>query len=121
MPRLIVNPDTPEAWSIELQPGSISLGRSQENDFPIEHPSVSSSHCRVIVSDSGVRLQDTGSTAGTFVNGELVEEARLKPGQVIRLGEVVMRFESDAPEAPVVPAGPPQPPPMPTAEGRSSS
>jgi hypothetical protein len=97
MSRLVVNPDTPEAWPIELQPGSIALGRSEENDFALEHSSVSSRHCRITVSDAGVRIQDVGSTAGTFLDGELVEEANLKPGQLIRLGEVAMRFESDTP------------------------
>ena len=110
MPRLLVNPDTPEAWLIELQPGVSSLGRSQQNDFPIEHPSVSSFHCRITVSDAGTWLKDLGSTAGTFVNDELVEEARLKPGQTVRLGEIAMRFESEAPEDGPPPATPPLPP-----------
>ena len=121
MSRLVVNPDTPEAWLIQLQPGSISLGRSQKNDFAIEHPSVSSSHCRIIVSPTGVRLKDAGSTAGTFVNGELVEEAQLKPGQLIHLGEVVLRFESDVPESPPASTEPPLAPPIPRLEGRAST
>src|SRR5437870_1863835 len=97
MSRLVVNPDAPEAWAIELQPGTVSLGRSAENNFHIEHPSVSTAHCQVTVSDSGTWLKDLGSTAGTFVDGELVEETKLKAGQIIRMGEIVMRFESDAP------------------------
>jgi hypothetical protein len=71
MPRLVVNPDSPEAWFIELQPGTISLGRSQQNDVPIEHPSVSSAHCQITVSKGSAWLKDLGSTAGTFVNDEL--------------------------------------------------
>lgn len=98
MPRLIVNPDTPDAWSIELHPGTISLGRGEGNEVPIEHPSVSCSHCQVTMSDSAAWLKDLGSTAGTFVDGELIEQARLKPGQRIRLGEVELRYESDEPD-----------------------
>jgi hypothetical protein len=94
----VVNPDSLEAWPIELGPGSVSLGRSEENDYQIEHPSVSSSHCRVTISEAGTWLKDLGSTGGTFVNGELVEEVKLKPGQLVRLGEITLRFESDAPE-----------------------
>src|ERR1039458_4232627 len=107
MPRLVVNPDSPEAWPIELQPGAISLGRSELNDFPIEHPSVSSSHSRITISADGVWVKDVGSAAGTFVNDELVEEARLQPGQTVRLGEVAMRFESEAAEDTPPPAAPP--------------
>jgi len=98
MRRLVVNPDTAEEWVIELYPGAVTLGRGGENDFPIEHPSVSSSHCRISTSDAGVWLKDLGSTAGTYADGELVEELKLKPGQLIQLGEVVMRFYSDTPQ-----------------------
>jgi hypothetical protein len=110
MPRLVVNPDSPEAWFIELQPGTVSLGRSQQNDVPIEHPSVSSIHCQVTVSKGSAWLKDLGSTAGTFVNDELVEEVKLQPGQSLRLGEVAMRFESEAAEEdPPLAAPPPSP------------
>jgi hypothetical protein len=95
MPKLIVNPDLPEAWEIELQPGVNSLGRGEENDFRIEHPSVSAAHCAVTVQDSGVVITDHGSIQGTFVDGGLIDEAALRSGQVIKLGEVVLRFESE--------------------------
>lgn len=98
MPRLIVNPGTPEAWEIELQPGVTSLGSSDENNCVIQHSSVSSSHCQVFVSGNGVRIKDMGSTAGTFINGELVEDALLRPGQSLRLGEVEMVLESELPQ-----------------------
>ncbi len=109
MPRLVVNPDSPEAWSINLHPGAISLGRSPQNDFPIEHSSVSSAHCRITLSDNGVWLKDLGSTAGTFVNDELVEEARLQPGQILRLGDIAMRFESEVLESKSPPVARPIP------------
>src|SRR5215470_10746117 len=110
MPKLVVNPDSPEAWLIELRPGTISLGRSEQSDFPIEHPSVSSSHCQITLSGDSVLLKDLGSTGGTFVNDELVEEAKLRPGQMLRLGEVVMRFESDVDADQPLRGAPPIPP-----------
>ena len=110
MLQLVVNPDTPQAWSVELQPGVVSLGRSETNDVVIEHASVSSSHCQINVGKPDGWIKDLGSTGGTFVDGELVEQSNLKPGQLISLGEVIIRFESDAPAAP---AGPPFAPPLP--------
>jgi hypothetical protein len=95
MSRLIVNPGTESAWEIPLQPGAISLGRGPENTFPIEHPSVSSAHCQLTMTDSGVVIKDLGSVNGTFVNDAMVDEAPLFNGQTIRLGDVVMQFESD--------------------------
>ncbi len=103
MNRLIVNPGTPNAWEISLKPGLNSLGRGEGNDFSVEHESISSSHCQVVVTGSGARIKDLGSVNGTFVDGALVEEAVLLSGQTIRLGDIEMRFEADvATPAPVV-------------------
>ncbi|HEV2207481.1 MAG TPA: FHA domain-containing protein [Verrucomicrobiae bacterium] len=101
MARLVVNPDSAEAWEIELGPGTIILGRSPENDFQIDHSSISSSHCQVVVSGGNVTLKDLGSTSGTFLEGQLVEEARLRSGQVFCLGEVRLRFEDESGTGPV--------------------
>jgi FHA domain len=118
MPRLVVNPDTPDAWTVELTPGILSLGRSESNDITIDHASVSSSHCQVRVTDDGVVLKDLGSTSGTFVNGELVEEARLQPGQIIRMGEIGLRFEGETVQ---IDAGPPVPPALPSRTAASAT
>jgi hypothetical protein len=105
MARLVVNPDSAEAWEIELRPGTNSLGRSEDNDVQIEHSSVSSSHCQIVVSGSSATVKDLGSTSGTFVEGQLVEEARLRSGQVFCLGDVRVRFEARAPEEPTASPG----------------
>ena len=95
MSRLTVNPGTESAWEVPLQTGTVSLGRGPDNTFPIEHPSVSSAHCQLTVTDSGVVIKDLGSINGTFVNDAMVDEAPLFNGQIVRLGDVVMKFESD--------------------------
>jgi hypothetical protein len=106
MPRLLVNPGSPETWEIELKPGANSLGRGKENDFPIEHSSISRSHCQIVVTGRNALLRDVGSVNGTFVDGRLVEEAQLQPGQLFQLGSVEMRYESDEDASP--PDSPPQ-------------
>jgi len=106
MTRLIVNPDTQDAWEIPLKPGINRLGRSDDNDFSIPHPSVSSSHCQIIVGDSSASLKDLGSINGTFIGETLVEESPLQSGQMIRLGDVILKFESDAPSSPFAAATP---------------
>lgn len=94
MARLIVNPGTENAWDIPLSPQTISLGRGRQNDFPIEHPSVSDTHCRITVMNSGVLVKDEGSINGTFIDGKMVDEALLLPGQTLRLGDVAMQLDS---------------------------
>ncbi|MDE3066219.1 MAG: FHA domain-containing protein [Verrucomicrobiota bacterium] len=103
MRRLIVNPGTASAWEIPLAPGVISLGRNAENNFPIEHDSVSGAHCLLTVTDSGVLIKDMGSTNGTFVNDAPADEAVLLPGQTLRLGDVLLRLESDAEPTAAIP------------------
>src|SRR5437879_2043501 len=96
MHRLVVNPGTPPAWEIVLKPGFNSIGRGQENDFTISHGSVSTLHCQILVDEDSVKIEDLGSTNGTFINDQRVHEECLKPGQKIRLGEISLRLESDS-------------------------
>ena len=118
MPRFRVNPGSAEEWDFDFAGQSLTVGRSEGNDIRLEHPSVSSSHCELLAAGGRVRLKDLGSTAGTFVNGELVEEASLRSGDIIRVGEVEMRFETESPvgaEGNTQAEQPPLPPRLSTA------
>jgi hypothetical protein len=96
MPKLTVNPDTPSAWEIQLKPGPNLLGRSEANDFAVTHDSVAAMHCQITVTGPIATLKDLGSPAGTLLGGMLVSESRLENGATIQLGEIVLRFETDA-------------------------
>lgn len=78
---------------IGLKPGVYTLGRDPANDFPINHPSVSGVHCRLVVGEDAVRVIDLGSTNGTFVDDRPVSEAMLTPAHVMRVGDVAMMYE----------------------------
>ena len=109
--HLLVNPGTPQAWKIQLQPGTNRVGRDEANDFTISHESVSSAHCEITVNDAGIFLKDLGSTNGTFVNRAPVTEIQLQPGQHVQMGQVDMTFEVEA--EPVTPPPPPMAIPIP--------
>jgi len=100
MARLVVNPDTTQAWEIPLNPGATTLGRGGDSAVLIDHPSVSSEHCQIVVTPAGVELRDLNSSNGTFVDGTRVASTRLNHGQAIRLGEVALRFEEEVPVPP---------------------
>jgi hypothetical protein len=99
MPRLIINPGTPQAWEIHLKPGLNFLGRGISNDFKLEDPSISGSHCQIVVDKGSVMIKDMGSTNGTYVNRAKVMESRLESGQPLRLGSLDMIFYTDGPDA----------------------
>jgi len=100
MNRLVVNPNRPDSWEIQLRDGVNQLGRGDASDFKIADGSVSSSHCRIVVSDGSVSIQDLSSTNGTFINGTRVLADKLENGQTIRLGNIEMAFFADAPSQP---------------------
>ena len=57
-------------------------------------PNVSRNHAEVRPSGDGFEVVDQGSTNGTKVNGVRVAEHQLRPGDEIRLGNTVLRFEA---------------------------
>jgi FHA domain len=120
MPRLLINPGTPSNWEIQLRPGSNSLGRGAANDFQINHPSVSGSHCQILIENGSAIIRDLGSTNGTFLNRAPVKEAALQAGQTIHLGGVEMVYQGDGPaSATVTEAQALPPPPVPIARAIS--
>ena len=97
MNRLVVNPNKPDSWEIQLKEGTNKLGRGDATDFKIADGSVSSAHCQIFVANGIISIQDLGSTNGTFINGAPTQDATLHNGQTVRLGQVEMIFYTDAP------------------------
>lgn len=83
----------------ELKADKTTIGRVEDNMFQIAEASVSSHHCEVLLRGNDVIVHDLNSTNGTYINGDKVSESPLKPGQILRLGQVEMRLETDAPPA----------------------
>jgi hypothetical protein len=94
MARLVLKSSEGENQVIELHLGSNRLGRSPKNHFQVEHPTVSSTHCEVLLAESGLRVRDCDSTNGTFVDGRRIEESNLSAGQVLRLGDLELLVET---------------------------
>ena len=82
--------------SHELKVDKTTIGRLEDNTFQIPEPSVSSHHCEVLLNGNDVVIKDLNSTNGTFINGDKISERALKPGQVLRLGQIELRLETDA-------------------------
>ena len=100
MDKIIIKiPGAPER-EFELAPGVHKVGRSINTDLQIDHPSVSGSHCEIIVNDGTVTVKDIGSTNGVILDGQRMRECNIVPGQALRLGEAEIRYKP----APISPA-----------------
>src|SRR5690349_24356084 len=97
MAKLVVLSEGFAGRSYELKVDKTTIGRVEDNTFPITEPSVSSHHCEILLRGSEVMVKDLNSTNGTFINGEKISESVLKPGQILRLGQIELRLETDAP------------------------
>jgi hypothetical protein len=96
MPRLVVLSEGMTGRSYELKVDKTTIGRVDDNAFPIPEGSISSHHCEVHLRGPEVVVKDLNSTNGTFINGQQITgEGVLKPGQILRLGQIEMRLESD--------------------------
>jgi len=78
-----------------LPEGVNTIGRADDQDIVIAGETVSRHHAVLVVSGSGVRIRDAQSAAGVLVNGQPVTEARLAPGDTIKLGDAVLTLERD--------------------------
>src|SRR5262245_59619502 len=94
MAKLVLLSEGLTGRSYELKTEKTTVGRVSDNAFEIPEASVSSHHAEIHLRGNDVLIKDLNSTNGTFINGEKVTEAILKPGQLLRLGMVEMRLET---------------------------
>lgn len=98
MPKLVVLSEGFTGRTFELKTERTTVGRLDDNAFCVPEQSVSSHHCEVLLRGSEVVVRDLGSTNGTFIGGQqITTEGALKPGQILRLGNLQVRLEGDNP------------------------
>lgn len=70
-----------------------SVGRMPDNDIVLDDRRVSRHHARLVEKGGRWVVQDAGSTNGTAVNGKVIREAPLRPGDTISLGGLEVTWE----------------------------
>src|SRR5689334_23255260 len=71
------------------------IGRRQDCDLMIPLGEISRKHCRIIRDGDSLRLEDLGSSNGTFHNGKRIQETVLEPGDTIQVGPVTFVLQVD--------------------------
>lgn len=70
------------------------IGRSSKADVQIDQEAVSRNHCKILNTGNAVLLRDMGSTNGTYVNDEMIEEHVMCDGDFIKVGRCIFKFLS---------------------------
>lgn len=91
--KLVLFEDGKATKSFRLDKEPKTLGRGSSNDIVVEKKSISKSHLKLEFMMGMYIATDTQSTNGLVVNGKKVRRASLKDGDVIQLGDVVLRID----------------------------
>lgn len=71
------------------------IGRREDCDLRIPLTEVSRKHCRLVRERDHVRLEDLGSSNGTYHNGSRIQECALEPGDSLQVGPVIFTVQVD--------------------------
>lgn len=81
--------------SFPISRDSTTIGRREDCDLRIPLVDVSRKHCRLVIQGSALRLDDLGSSNGTYHNGQRVQGAILKPGDLLQIGPISFIVQVD--------------------------
>jgi pSer/pThr/pTyr-binding forkhead associated (FHA) protein len=90
--RLVVLTTELAGKELSLARPSVVIGRTEENDFVLNHRSISRHHAKIVREGARYTIVDLQSANGVRVNKEDYERIDLKAGDVIELGHVKLRF-----------------------------
>ncbi|MDH4118774.1 MAG: FHA domain-containing protein [Acidimicrobiia bacterium] len=83
---LVVERGPRAGMTFVLPAGSTTVGRHPESDIFLDDITVSRHHCRFVAGDAELMIEDSGSTNGTYVNGDRVDRVGLEPGDEVLIG-----------------------------------
>jgi pSer/pThr/pTyr-binding forkhead associated (FHA) protein len=78
--------------SFKMASSTVRVGRSPDNDLILRDPATSGHHARLERRGAQFFITDLGSTNGTLVNGEPVQEKELKHGDKVTIGQNTLKF-----------------------------
>jgi len=88
-------PAAPAQPVYEIREGdALVLGRGDQTSVHMAHPQVSAQHAEVQRQADQYVIRDMGSSAGTYVNGQLVSQQALRENDIIRIGPNQLVFEA---------------------------
>ena len=93
--RLVLRFDGQDVQEFVLDKQDVTIGRTANNDIPIDNLAISGHHATVYVTASGPELVDMNSTNGTIVNDKKIERHHLQDGDIITIGKHQLLYFND--------------------------
>ena len=87
---------------VELPGHLCVVGRDPGCDIVLNDAKCSRRHAVIEETADGVKVRDSGSANGIYVNGKKVESSALRPGDTLRMGEVRLRLLPEIGETVIV-------------------
>ena len=84
--------------TVELTLERTVVGRGPDAHLRVEDGFVSRAHCALVDSVDGHRIQDLGSSSGTFIDGTKVVDRLLADGDLVVLGRHTLRYRDSRSE-----------------------
>ena len=94
-PNMVIITGPGSGKKIPLLPMTMSIGREHDNNIELKDPDVGRYHARVLYDRGRFVLEDLESSNGTWLNGEKINEAALKNGDRIKIGETILAIDFD--------------------------
>lgn len=91
-PKLVGISGTFRNKELVLDRTPIRIGRNEENDIEIDHPSISRKHCRLHLEGGTWKVMDAESKNGVRVNGEPYAAIGLRHNDVVEIGHLRFAF-----------------------------
>src|SRR6185369_10112940 len=86
--RVVEGPD--RGTQCRLEPDGVRIGTAVGSHLQLKDRTVSRIHCELRIVGGAIRILDSGSTNGTYVDGVRILAAELGAGATVRLGETVL-------------------------------
>ncbi|MCL5073401.1 MAG: FHA domain-containing protein [Actinobacteria bacterium] len=77
-----------------LTKDKFSIGRSSDSDILLDDITVSRQHAIIEKNNEEFILRDLGSLNGTYINGKIINEAKLNNGDKLQIGKYIFLFFS---------------------------
>jgi general secretion pathway protein A len=85
--RILVAHEGKTLYERELRPGRLIIGRTTDNDVPIDSKFISRHHCQIVTKLESCVIEDLNSTNGIYVKSKRVRKHNFNDGDVVVVGQ----------------------------------